>query len=189
MTVRRATSVLLLILVLAACGRPESGQAGVGRADTATANSPTEGPIPTISIRGTPAVAAQSTPASQPTVIVGNIAEAPAVAQLLAHLRRQGIEPQPADRSAVQWLSTAPGQAYRLGAGWLHIHLYPDAAAAKASADQIPPKLDEGAMRVVQWVAPPHFFRCNNLIALYLGEDAQVTTSLTEYCGPQFAGL
>lgn len=113
------------------------------------------------------------------------VARAPEVARLLAALRKRGIEPQLADVSRVGVLGAAPGQAYKLGAGWLHLHLYPDAGAANADACQIPRRLDNSIM---DWVAPPHFFRCDNVIALYLGGDEWVIQALTELCGRQFAG-
>jgi hypothetical protein len=41
---------------------------------------------------------------------------------------------------------------------------------------------------VVEWIAPPHFFRTERLLVLYVGSDATVLKLLTELLGPQFAG-
>ena len=40
----------------------------------------------------------------------------------------------------------------------------------------------------ISWIAPPHFFRKERVIVLYLGTDAKVLAVLTELLGAQFAG-
>jgi hypothetical protein len=131
-----------------------------------------------------------NTPTPAPQATASNTGERvvshPDAMQLLAGLKRRGLEPADIRFSRVAWLRAAPGLAYRLGAGWLHVHVYPDVAAAEANAAQIPPSADTG---MSEWVAAPHFFRCNAAIALYLGSDEHVTQALTEMCGPQFAGF
>ena len=64
---------------------------------------------------------------------------------------------------------------------------YADPAAATADASQIEP---DGNLRTVMitWIAPPHFFRQERLIVLYVGEDPAVVALLTDLLGPQFAG-
>lgn len=64
---------------------------------------------------------------------------------------------------------------------------YADPAAATADASQIEP---DGNLRTVMitWIAPPHFFRRERLIVLYVGEDPAVVALLTDLLGPQFAG-
>ncbi len=130
-------------------------------------------------------------PTPMPTVRpIGNTSEQvehdPLVQQLRADLHQRGVELTAPDTSRVAWLSTAPGLAYRVGAGWLHVHAYPDTAAAEANAAQIPPSADTG---MTDWVAPPHFFRCDRVIVLYLGQEQHIPAALTELCGPQFAGF
>ena len=103
---------------------------------------------------------------------------------LLQDLRRQGLNPILLGDSAVAWLAAAPGAAYRLGPGWLHLHTYPDEAAAQAAAAAIPPSADTG---LTDWVAAPHFFRCTRMIVLYLGDDQDVVALLSAACGAPFA--
>jgi hypothetical protein len=153
----------IFLLLLAAC----SSNAAQGT-DSAGTNTPTPVPQATASEAGERAM-------SHPDAM-----------QLLADLRQRGLEPTEPDVSRVEWLRAAPGLAYRLGAGWLHVHAYPDVEAAEANVAQIPPSADTG---MTDWVAAPHFFRCNAVIALYLGSDEHVTQALTELCGPQFAGF
>lgn len=44
----------------------------------------------------------------------------------------------------------------------------------------------EAAM--IDWVSYPHFFKSENMIILYVGEDSDIIHSLKELVGPQFAG-
>jgi hypothetical protein len=64
---------------------------------------------------------------------------------------------------------------------------YPSAAAASADAGQIQP---DGSLRgvMVDWVGPPHFFRAERLLVIYVGSDASVISLLTGVLGPQIAG-
>ena len=59
--------------------------------------------------------------------------------------------------------------------------------AAEADAAQIGP---DGNPRttMVTWIAPPHFFRADRLIVLYIGDDPTVVDLLTALLGPPFAG-
>jgi hypothetical protein len=78
-------------------------------------------------------------------------------------------------------LRPAPGLAYRLDNGWLHVHAYPTAADAHQRAQQVPAELDQS---IADWVATPHFFECGRLLAVYFGDDAAVLGALGEVCGP-----
>ncbi|HSH77925.1 MAG TPA: hypothetical protein VLA19_05255 [Herpetosiphonaceae bacterium] len=59
--------------------------------------------------------------------------------------------------------------------------------AAKEDADQIGPN-GNPKTAMITWVAPPHFFRKERLIAIYVGDDPAVLKLLSEVLGPQFAG-
>lgn len=41
---------------------------------------------------------------------------------------------------------------------------------------------------LVEWVAPPRFYLCDNMIAIYVGEDETILSILEEMCGEPFAG-
>jgi hypothetical protein len=60
-------------------------------------------------------------------------------------------------------------------------------AAAQADADQIQPDGQPKTARVT-WSGPPHFFRKDRVIVLYIGSDAQLLRALTDLLGAQFAG-
>jgi hypothetical protein len=60
-------------------------------------------------------------------------------------------------------------------------------AAARADADQIQPDGQPRGARVT-WTGPPHFFRSERVLVLYVGDDPAVLRLLTTLLGPQFAG-
>ncbi len=41
---------------------------------------------------------------------------------------------------------------------------------------------------MIEWVGPPHFYRAGRIVALYVGDDAQVIQALTDTLGAQVAG-
>jgi hypothetical protein len=59
--------------------------------------------------------------------------------------------------------------------------------AAAEDASQIEPNGNPRTARI-NWIAPPHFFRRERVIVIYLGSDANALALLTELLGPQFAG-
>lgn len=58
---------------------------------------------------------------------------------------------------------------------------------AADDADQIDHNGNPRTMRV-NWVAPPHFFRRERVIVIYLGSDAKMLAPLLDLLGPQCAG-
>ena len=59
--------------------------------------------------------------------------------------------------------------------------------AETAASGVIPDGAGTATVRVF-WVAPPHFYRRDRLIALYVGSQSTLISSLTAIMGPQFAG-
>ena len=65
---------------------------------------------------------------------------------------------------------------------------YSDADDPEAAA-HISPDGSSIGTTMVSWVAPPpHFFRTETAIVLYVGENPKVIEVLTSVLGPQFAG-
>jgi hypothetical protein len=119
----------------------------------------------------------------RPTTIVNTVVSDPLVIRIVTGLQQRGFPIQALDVSRVALLQAAPGQAYKLGEGWLHIHLYASVEPAIADVETI-----SGALKNFNpdWVAPPHFFQCDKLIVLYLGVEEQVVQALTDICAPPF---
>ncbi len=59
--------------------------------------------------------------------------------------------------------------------------------AAAEDANQIELNGNPRTVRI-NWIAPPHFFRKERVLVIYLGSDANTLALLTELLGPQFAG-
>ena len=65
---------------------------------------------------------------------------------------------------------------------------YGDAAALEAEAAGIFPDGSSVGIHMVTWVGPPHFFRTETAIVLYVGESPTLIEALTKMMGPQFTG-
>lgn len=187
-------TVAIVLVLLLGCGAAQAPTRGaLPLADnnnlpiiTFTPSSmPTEAPVPEPTMRAEATRQARITPQPRPTVVVEEVANAPAVVQFVNALRKRGIEPRLADVSRLEFLRAAPGQVYDLGDGSLHVHLYPNVAAAGADAAKIPRLLENP---LLDWFAPPHFFQCQALIVTYFGQDKRIMMALAKLCGPQFAG-
>ncbi|MBC9003613.1 hypothetical protein [Micromonospora aurantiaca (nom. illeg.)] len=64
---------------------------------------------------------------------------------------------------------------------------YDTAAAATQDAEKIDPNGDPKTSKIA-WIAPPHFYRAQRLIVLYVGADAATMQLLAGLLGPPFAG-
>lgn len=147
------------------------------------AATPGTGPCAAAPLVGTPASSAIANPAGA----VGTDAE------LVAALRARGLRVEVVGSVMQPFLRAAAGTALRLsGCGLtpavdLQVYRYLTAAQAAADAAQIGPDGNPHTA-IVEWVAPPHFFRAGNLIVLYVGADRTVLALLGALLGPQFAG-
>lgn len=109
------------------------------------------------------------------------------------HLRGAGYEVEVVGEVEQPFLEAEEGIRLRISGGdleepaELQSYHYTDPATAEADADRIGP---EGAPRTAQvdWTGPPHFFREERVLVLYVGNDPAVLSLLIELLGPQFAG-
>jgi uncharacterized protein (DUF305 family) len=107
-------------------------------------------------------------------------------------LRAEGLTVDVVD-SVEQPFLQAPGTVLRLSGNGLtdpvevQVFDYADASDAEADAAAIGP---DGQPRtaLVEWIAPPHFYRADGLIVLYVGDDHSILELLSELLGPPFAG-
>lgn len=118
----------------------------------------------------------------RPTSVPG--AAGPETSQLILSLRDLGataevidVVPQGAG------LLSAPATRVQLNAATVFVFEFASVAEADAEARRVP-----DILAVTRWTAPPHFFRGNRLIVLYVGTDTGVITPLQRLLGPQFAG-
>jgi hypothetical protein len=119
------------------------------------------------------------------TVIEDGRPTNPEASRVVEDLAQQGFDLQlTSTNPPTAWLAPAPGVAYQVGDGWLHIHWYADEQEASQKADEI---IAEPRWAVIDWAAEPHFFRCGAVIALYLGSDEAVLAVMQGTCGAPFA--
>jgi hypothetical protein len=82
---------------------------------------------------------------------------------------------------------------YRVDGGELHVFAFQSESRARHAAELVAPDgymvtTESGINQMVDWVAPPHWFRYGRQIAVYLGSDAKTIDALEAIAGPQFAG-
>ena len=65
---------------------------------------------------------------------------------------------------------------------------YGSVADAEADARTVSPDGRRDERSIVDWVAPPHFYRRGPLVVQYIGASPTITDLLTRLLGPQFAG-
>lgn len=82
----------------------------------------------------------------------------------------------------------ATGQTYIVNDVELQVYQFADAAAAETAAGTI--SADGGMINdaAVRWAGPPHFYRQDNVIVVYIGDDAATLDLLGGTFGTPFAG-
>ena len=82
----------------------------------------------------------------------------------------------------------AGGQSYTVNDAEVQVYEFTDAAAAETAAGTI--SADGGMINdvAVRWAGPPHFFRQDNRIIVYIGDDAATLDLLNGSFGQPFAG-
>jgi hypothetical protein len=70
------------------------------------------------------------------------------------------------------------------------VQVFQFASLAAAEAEVVPISRDGMSVgtRKIFWVGPPHFFKKEKLVVLYVGDDGKVLKSLEAVLGQQFAG-
>ena len=101
--------------------------------------------------------------------------------RILEALRAAGLKPLASDVSAVEQFGGAPGYVWRVGADWLHVHVYPSPTAAASAAAGFA-QATNSRTAIIDWVAPPHLYQCGSVVALYLGHDAKAISVLNSRC-------
>lgn len=71
---------------------------------------------------------------------------------------------------------------------WLNLRGHSSADAANAEAARISPDGGTIGNTIVDWVAPPHFYKAGKIIVLYVGSADMVIQPLIAVLGSQFAG-
>jgi hypothetical protein len=111
---------------------------------------------------------------------------------LIASLKSHGVSatsPQPVQPGMLGIGSTV----YRVPGGDLRVFTYTTVAKARAAAARVAPDgytvaTESGINQVIDWAAPPHWFRDGREVAVYVGTSKDVVDALGAVAGPQIAG-
>ncbi len=106
---------------------------------------------------------------------------------LVDSLRASGATVEPAGEMTQPFFSV-DGMVIVVNGADVQVFEYADAAAAEAEAALVSPDGSSVGTSMVGWVAPPHFYRAEKLIVLYVGDSETVTDVLESVLGQQFAG-
>ncbi len=106
---------------------------------------------------------------------------------LVDSLRATGATVEPAGEMTQPFFSVN-GSIIVVNGGDVQVFEYADAIAAEVEAALVSPDGSSVGTTMVRWVAPPHFYRVEKLIVLYVGDSETVTDVLESVLGQQFAG-
>jgi hypothetical protein len=111
------------------------------------------------------------------------------------YLRRSGFTVKQEEDVEVLFFSVK-GRTLLVNNDTVQVFEFKKAAVADAEAARISPdgrnvEMPEDGVKSVSdlfWIATPHFYKRGRLIALYLGDDSVLKTTIEAALGPQFAG-
>jgi hypothetical protein len=108
-------------------------------------------------------------------------------ASLLDGLRAAGVSVKP-DGEVDQPFFSVKGMAIEVHGEDVQVFQYSNAAAADAQAALV--SRDGGAVGTtkVHWMGPPHFYKKEKLLVLYIGDNEKMLKTLEAVLGRQFAG-
>ena len=115
-----------------------------------------------------------------------------ALADLQDNLLASGAEVKVSGEVESEGIFSVDGRVLEVNGERVLVMDYVDATALEAEAAGISLNgssvATHGKVSMILWVAPPHFFRTETAIVLYVGESPSVIEALTSVLGPQFAG-
>lgn len=183
-SLRTYSTGLLILGVLAACGQTPAETTG-------TAAETSQAPV-TI---GGDTTNSGDTTSSGPTMggpIVSHGGALTGHVGLVDNLRAKGLMVEPTSEIEQPFLGVK-GTTLRVSGGEIkqpadiQSFEYPSTDAAAADLSQIGAD-GNPSTSIVEWTGAPHFFRKEQLIVLYVGDDPAVVNLLTELLGAQVAG-
>ena len=102
-------------------------------------------------------------------------------------LRASGLDVKPAGTLEQPFFSV-PAQVFTVDGNDMQLYAFRSVEEAQSAAAQVAPGGGSIGTHAMAWMAPPHFFRKDRLIAIYIGNAAKTLAQLQRIFGPQFAG-
>jgi hypothetical protein len=106
---------------------------------------------------------------------------------LMTQLRGEGVKVERAGEVSQPFFSVK-GRGINVNGENVQVFIYRSPVAAEAEAKLVSPDGGSVGTSMMSWIAPPHFYRKGELIALYVGGEQAVMDALVTVLGPQFAG-
>jgi hypothetical protein len=108
-------------------------------------------------------------------------------ASLASSLRAAGVSVEMGDE-ITQPFFAVKGKIVKLNGNDVQVFEYADANKASADAALVARDGSSIGTGMPNWISAPHFFKKDNLIVLYVGDNKTVLDVLTQVLGVQFAG-
>ena len=112
----------------------------------------------------------------------------PALGDLQDNLLATGAEVKVTNEVVSEDPFSVDGRILEVNGERVQVMDYGDGDALDVEAASISSDGSSVGTHMVTWVGPPHFFRTETAIVLYVGESPTVIEALTKMMGPQFAG-
>ena len=109
------------------------------------------------------------------------------LSRLITALRQAGTTVATGDEVSQPFFSVK-GRIIRVNGEDVQVFVYRDESSAQRQASLVSANGGTVGTTSVSWMGPPHFYRKDLLIALYVGDTASVKAALQTVLGPQFAG-
>ncbi len=100
---------------------------------------------------------------------------------------RTGASVDPGEEISQPFFSV-PGHQVKVNGQDVQVYEYPNESLSLEESKKISPDGYSIGFSNVSWIKPPHFYRKEKVIVLYLGDDKSIQDQLTNHLGPQFAG-
>jgi hypothetical protein len=113
------------------------------------------------------------------------LASSSQTALLSKQLQAAGASVEPG-APIVQAMFSVPGQNLSVNGVKLQVFEYSSDAEAKKDMETVSPDGSSIGTVSMLWMTPPHFYHKGTLIALYIGEDAELLRIFEDSLGPQF---
>ncbi len=106
---------------------------------------------------------------------------------LISALKVSGATVQLLDEVEQPFFEVA-GKIIQVNGADIQVFEFPDTDSSRRAAESIAPSGGSVGTTMVTWLATPHFFMADQVIALYLGDDPAVMELLEASLGTQIAG-
>jgi len=114
-------------------------------------------------------------------------AQAGSISSIAAALRSEGVELKEVETLEQPFFSV-PAHVFTANGEDLQLYEFASAADAERAAANVDPRGSTIGTTKMSWLAAPHFYRTDRIIAIHLGDSAATRSALERVLGKPFAG-